>query len=102
MRKPKATDPSKYDIVIFRSWLDRAKTKPVYEAHVLCKYSGHSVIGQGPTPNRAEKDAREALAFVLEGNPEVVPMEVGGSVVIKLEREGLSVDRVRTVGQGAE
>jgi len=99
MRKPKATDPTKYDIVIFRSWLDRAKTKPVYEAHVLCKHRGHSVIGQGSTPNRAEKDARAALAFVLEGNPEVIPMEIGGSVVIGLRREGLFVDRVRTVGE---
>ena len=52
------TDTSQYLTIIWKSWLDEAHTKPCYEAHVLFESFGWSVIGQGSTPNRAEKEAR--------------------------------------------
>lgn len=80
-------DTSKYQTIIWRSWLDEAKTQPVYEAHVLFESFGWHVMGQGSTPNRAEKDAREALAFCIEhaieaGHPVAAPLGAAGGVII--------------------
>ncbi len=86
------TDTSQFQTIVWRTWLDEAHTKPVYEAHVLCESDGHSVIGQGSTPNRAEKDARVALASILETDdgkgwgPK--PLKRGQRVVLILSRDG--------------
>ena len=85
-------DTSQYQVIIWRTWLDRAKTKPVYEAHVLFDSDGNSCIGQGSTPNRAEKDARKALASILEepavNGYEPQPMQRGQTMRLMLSDEG--------------
>lgn len=55
-----------YPILMWQTYLDEARTKLVWEAHVLFEDRGVHCMGQGSTPNRALKDAREALAITLE------------------------------------
>ena len=81
------TDTSQYLTIIWKSWLDEAHTKPAYEAHVLFASHGWSVIGQGSTPNRAEKEAREMLASCIEdaiesGDPVAAPLGTSQGVII--------------------
>jgi hypothetical protein len=93
------TAADRYPTLIYRTWLDEAKTKPVYVAEVLFASPGWSVIGQGSTPSRAERDARKALAFVLKDasdREEVAAAAFGpGDVVLIALRDGeLSINHV--------
>lgn len=81
-------DASQFPTIIHRTWLDEAETKPVYEAHVLFS-SVHigGCMGQGSTPNRADREAREALALVQEhrkehGLPELEPFKPGRDAIL--------------------
>lgn len=82
------TDISQYQTIIYRTWLDEAETKPIYEAHVLWASPGPgSTLGQGSTPNRAEKEAREGIATILEhyrerGLPEPQPFKPGRDAIL--------------------
>lgn len=82
------TDTSQYQTIIYRTWLDEAKTKPVYEAHVLLgSWMPGSTLGQGSTPNRAEKEAREGIATILEhrkehGLPTPRPFKPGRDAIL--------------------
>jgi hypothetical protein len=60
-----------YPMLIYRTWLDDARTEPVYEAHVLWSSPGpQSILGQGSTPNLAEVEAREGIVTLLEHHEE--------------------------------
>lgn len=58
---------SLYPMLIYRTWLDDARTKPVYEAHVLFnRWTSGTTLGQGSTANLAEEEAREGIVTLLE------------------------------------
>lgn len=94
-------EASEYPVVIYRSWFDEAHTRPVWVAEVLFASKGPSCLGQGRTPNIAEKDARDGLAFMLEDaeTRRICLPARDGDVMMTLEDGQVQVSHIHPAGK---
>jgi len=98
---------SLYPMLIYRTWLDDARTEAVYEAHVLWSSPWpQSTLGQGSTPNLAEEEGREGIVTLLEhyeerGLPPPLPFQPGrDSILITFTADGcIDINHVHPLTQ---